>query len=333
MDIHNTTYSIDDLILGYLNKELTLEQEKELAAWVAQSKANQQHYYQMTEVWLATQAQALRPANGLAYQRFKKRIQKQPSHQHRSSYWQIAASLIIGLFLGSMGLYVYERQFTLQAETATQQTIETPFGSKTRIMLADGTKIWLNAGSKFTYSSDFGYEKREVSLEGEGYFEVVHNKNKPFIVNAQEIDIKVLGTKFNLKSYSDEQTVSVTLAEGSVNVINKVQTDQSLIMKPSEQIVFNKITGETKKQIVSPEFANNWVQGAHYFDEQTFAEIARLLEKSYDVNIVFKDDQLKKLTFYGDFSSNETLDDILNIMSASRKFSYRKQDKLIEIYE
>lgn len=214
----------------------------------------------------------------------------------------------------------------------TMQTVEAPLGSRSRIVLSDGSVVWLNAGSRLSYASDFARQDRYIKLEGEGYFEVTHNDKLPFIVQTADIDVKVLGTKFSVKSYGDEENIEVILAEGSVNFINKNDLQASLVLTPEQQAVYNKSSKITQIKQVPASQASNWTTGVHFFNELTLEQIAGTLEKSFDVTIVFRNEEKRTLTFYGDFRPDDTLDEILMIMSGSGKFKYKRTHDIIEFY-
>lgn len=324
----------DELIAGYLDRSLTPEQEKELSRWVATDDSHKKHYYEMTELWLSTydKHHTKKKKNEAVFRRFVEQagLQKQ-KNLFLWKYTQIAASLLIGVFLGTTGLYMFN-QSERQNDRVALRTIEVPLGSRSRLQLEDGTIVWLNAGSKFSCQSGFPQKNRQVILEGEGYFEVAHNEKLPFIVNAKEIDVKVLGTKFNIKAYSDEQEIAVTLSEGSVNMIDKAVPSNSVVMIPQQQAIYNKQTGKTEVRKVSTDAICQWTTGAHFFNELSFDEIAGQLEKAFDVTFIFHNQERRQLHFFGEFRSTDTLDDILMIMSSSDKFTYRRNNNIIEIY-
>lgn len=324
----------DELITGYLNRSLSREQEKELSHWVAADESHKRYYYEMTELWLSSYDihHKKKRKNEAVFRRFAEQagLQK-PKQLFLRKYTHIAASLLIGVFLGSAGLYLFDRSGR-QDDQAIVRTIEVPLGSRCRLQLEDGTIVWLNAGSKFSCQPGFSQKNRQVALEGEGYFEVARNEKLPFIVNAKEIDVKVLGTKFNVKAYSDEQEIAVTLAEGSVNMIDKAAPSNSVIMVPQQQAIYNKLTGKTEVRKVSTEAVCQWTTGAHFFNEISFDEIAGQLEKAFDVTFIFRNPERRQLRFFGEFRNTDTLDDILTIMSSSEKFTYRRNNNIIEIY-
>ncbi|WP_455592548.1 FecR family protein [Bacteroides sp.] len=322
----------DDLIVAYLNGELNEGARTELEQWIGEDKSHKQHFYEMTEVWLAaTAATENRELGKLAYERFKRRIEPSKAIKKISyRFRKIAAAAMLGGLILGVGYYL--GSYTNKDSLNAIYTVEAPIGSQSRIALPDGTTVWLNVGSKLSYTSGYARNERHVKLEGEGYFEVAHNEKLPFIVNADEIEVKVLGTKFSVKAYEDDNDIEVILAEGSVRLIDKKDLQDSFLLKPEQQAIYSKVDGKVAIRKVMASQANNWTKGIHFFDDLTLEQIARQLEKSFNVPFVFKDNSKKKLTFYGDFRKEDSLDDILMIMSSSGKFHYRKTHSVIEIY-
>lgn len=333
MNNTENTYYPDELITAYLNNELDKGQRVELEKWVAADTAHKQYFYEMTEVWLAANATAgNKEESERAFQHFRGRISVPQKVQRFSlRFIRIAAAVFAGMLLLGTGYFLGNLPLDHSALYA-MQTVEVPMGSRSRIVLEDGTVVWLNAGSKLSYNSAFSHKDRNVQLEGEGYFEVTHNKKLPFIVHTSDIDVKVLGTRFNVKAYGDEDNIEVILAEGSVNLSSLNNQTEPLTLKPEQLAIYNKESGQTEIRKVAASQADNWTTGAHFFNELTLEEIVRQLEKSFDVTFIFRNEEKKNLTFYGDFRNDDSLDDILMIMSSSGKFRYRKTDNVIELY-
>lgn len=329
------TYT-DKLILSYLNGELDDSTRNELEKWINTNEANKKQVYEVTEIWLASTIALGKAGNEkAAYLRFKNRTNKYQTTINHFPFRYVAASLLIGVFLGIAGFSFTTKQpkgKEIEKETAGIQTIEVPVGSRSHIILADGTSVWLNTGSKLTYKSDFSSTTRDVSLEGEGYFEVTPNKTIPFIVHTSNIQVKVLGTKFNVKAYSNDKDISVALAEGAVKFSTNKDPLNEQLMQPEEQITYNMGTGKTTMEKVPAHQISNWTRREILFDEQSFESIAGQLEKTFNVTIHFKDETKKKLHFYGDFRQGESIVEILTIMSASKKFQYKISRGVIEIY-
>lgn len=194
--------------------------------------------------------------------------------------------------------------------------------------LPDGSTVWLNADSKLSYSESFGRENRNVRLEGEGYFEVEHGKH-PFVVQTDSAQIKVLGTKFDIKNYSDENYVKVSLLEGSIalSCINK-----EFIMEPNQTMIVNKLD-QTYKLTESADYAEQWINCRVFWDEVPMSIISKELERQFDVIFVFESEQLKNLIFHGSFIiETNNLEKILDIMAETNKFSYSIEKDKVYIY-
>jgi ferric-dicitrate binding protein FerR (iron transport regulator) len=226
--------------------------------------------------------------------------------------------------------------------------ISTKNGSKTNLILPDGTKVWLNAGSNLSYDSAYGKTVREVVLSGEAFFDVVKNKEKPFIIHASKINIKVLGTRFDVKSYPSDKTIEASLIRGSIEVTFSGRPDKKVILKPNEKLVVNnnealqssmdKPTVQSKniKDEVDRDVAvktltyehrtgeiieTSWVANKLIFQDESFEEIARQLERWYGVVIKFNNLQMKETHLTGSFQ-NETIRQALDALRFTASFDY-----------
>ena len=221
--------------------------------------------------------------------------------------------------------------------------ISTKAGSKTKLVLPDGSRVWLNAKTKLTYDENFGKELREVKLTGEAFFEVVRDSLKPFLIHTSNMDLKVLGTTFNVKSYPGEQTSEASLISGSLEISLTARNKQKIILRPSEKLVISNdsvplshktISG---KSVVQPIISiknlthfeeadsiiieTSWVKNQLVFQDESFKEIALKMEKWYGVVINFEQPELTQLRFTGIFEK-ETIDQALYALSISEPFKY-----------
>jgi len=224
-------------------------------------------------------------------------------------------------------------------------------GSRTRVFLPDGTQVWLNSGSQLLYNKDFGQGVREAQLTGEAYFDVTRNPEQPFTLHTKDIDIKVLGTAFNVRSYPDEQSTETSLIHGRVEVAIHNRPNEKFILKPNEKLVVaDGVIPNTGKEATRPEVPmvsishltyekkdsmvveTAWVYNKLLFDDETFETIARKMERWYGVNIEFKDSSIEKLRFSGAFES-EPLAVALEALhiSDSKSFNYSIKGKNIVI--
>jgi transmembrane sensor len=278
----------------------------------------------------------------------------------RNKRIRIALLWIPGLFIllwGSIILskYVSPNLAARQNEPLTKNPSEiyTRNGSKTNVILPDGTVVKLNAGSKLTYNKDYGNTLREVNLTGEAFFEVVKNKEKPFIIHTKKIDIRVLGTVFNVKSYPNEPRTETSLVKGSIEVTFKDRPAEKVILKPNEKLIVTdddpSLPALAKVQnaksindpIISVSHLNYsikdstiietaWVQNKLVFNNESFKELALQMERWYNVTIQFGDPENENFHFTGSFE-NETIQQALNALKLSAKFNYQIRNNEIII--
>ena len=246
---------------------------------------------------------------------------------------------------------------TAALEQPVKNEVSTKNGSKSSLVLPDGTKVWLNAGSKLTYDKTFGNKIREVQLSGEGYFDVAHNAAKPFIIHTTAIDIKVLGTQFNVKCYPGEKATETSLIKGSIEVTLK-DRHEKIMMKPNEKLVINnedalavkpvKLLSQkgdvvkVEKPIISLShitflptdstvIETAWVKNRLAFSSETFEEVALKMEHWYNTTIEFADERLKAQRLTGNFEK-ENIIEALNALQLTTHFLYTTKNDKITIY-
>lgn len=204
-----------------------------------------------------------------------------------------------------------------------------PMGMRSSIILPDGTKVILNAGTTLSYPTAFVSDQREVKVNGEAFFEVSHDKDHPFIVNAEDVKVKVLGTKFNVKAYDDDDNIEVTLAEGKVGV--GLDTKNLIQIMPGQQIKYMKASHRFIKREVRLQSYTSWICGKFYFTNYSLEKIAKQLERSFNVRIQILGNDLRNAAFTGDFVRGENIDQILRVMTANRPIKYKIEGDQITI--
>ncbi|NJO90175.1 MAG: DUF4974 domain-containing protein [Chloroflexia bacterium] len=209
----------------------------------------------------------------------------------------------------------------------------TPYGVKSKITLPDGTLVYLNAGTTLKYPSHFS-KQRVVNLTGEAYFEVFKDSKHPFWVETKGVKIKVLGTHFNVKAYENENSIETTLLEGSVGLYRGTVNDEVLvnILKPNQQAVLVKNSGEIKVNSIDANLVNAWKDGKFYFENMDFVGIAKVLERNYNVKIEIRSEELQKKKFFGIFLQNRSVYQMLDIMGIKEDFKYKRSRDTIYIY-
>lgn len=206
-------------------------------------------------------------------------------------------------------------------------TLSTPTGGQYNIVLADGTKVYLNAVSSLKYPAQFNGEQRIVELEGEAYFEVAKNKNQPFIVKSADQSIKVLGTHFNVHAYDNEPVTKTTLLEGSVAVSYK---NQNTILKPGQQSnVSDKLTKIIVKE-VDTEAAIAWKNGRFKFDNSDLKSVMKQLERWYGIKVEYRGD-VSDVRFNGGTFRNKNLSEVLKVLELSN-IKFKVEGKTIIVY-
>lgn len=204
------------------------------------------------------------------------------------------------------------------------QEFSTPAGQRAKVLLADGSEIWLNANSKLRYPERFDSGKREVELHGEAFFEVKKAAEKPFIVKTNRMDIQVTGTKFNVNAYDTEEYYVTSLVEGTVSVSCAHDKNSSHTLSPRQQIAVS----EHSFQISS--FENTdfmaWKEGLFVFDDVLLTDIIKKLELYYDVSIIVQNDRLKNLRYTGKFRQRDGVESILQKFQIIYPFKYTKDD-------
>ena len=264
----------------------------------------------------------------------------------------IAASIAGLIVLSTVWMLNRKRLPGTAKHTPVKNEIMAKKGARTRMILPDGTQVWLNSDSKIQYNKSFDDTIREVTLDGEAYFDVVKNPKRPFIVHTSYIDIRVLGTAFNVKSYAQEKTIETTLIHGSVEVTNKNEPQLSkIILRPKEKLVFNKLetdfekNGRTAEKPVVEKNAivplpknvadtslkeTSWIYNRLDFEGDTFSELAVKMERWFNVKINFKDEKVANERLRGAFE-DESLEEALKALQLITTFTYKQNNNEIEI--
>lgn len=212
-------------------------------------------------------------------------------------------------------------------EKAQMNEVLIPYGKKSELLLADGTKVWLNAGSRLAFPSKFTKKTREVFLEGEAYFEVSENKAQPFIVNAAEINIKVLGTRFNVSAYPTNQYIETVLLEGSVALSNPKTFGfgkNETLLAPNQKASFNK-TDNTMDVADEPDasFYIAWTEGWLQFSRESLHSVFTKMERYYNVEIKIPENFPSSELITGKLDLKESLEDVLLALADVAKIEYR----------
>lgn len=330
---------IDELIANYLTEGLDKNALDELKTWIDASAENQQYFIRQREIWFSAVSREAASVydKDKAFENFRNRVESQKEIQSTSrrgfslsALWRYAAVVAIIIAVGCISYWQGEVNVK---DTFADISVEAPLGSKTKLYLPDGTLVWLNAGSRMTYSQGFGVDNRKVELEGEGYFEVKRNEKIPFFVKTKDLQLQVLGTKFNFRDYPEDHEVVVSLLEGKVGLNNLLREEKEAVLSPDERAVLNKANGLLTVESVTASNASQWTDGYLFFDEELLPDIAKELERSYNVKIHIANDSLKTFRFYGNFVRREqNIQEVLEALASTEKMQYKIEERNITIY-
>ncbi|MFA5814858.1 MAG: FecR family protein [Bacteroidales bacterium] len=351
-----------------LRNGLSPNEKRELEYWRDSSVLNQNIYDEIMDDELVKIAILNNKweNNSMEWSKILSRIHqpaKRFSFSRQRFIFLSSAASILFFFSIISSLYFYSRQNSLKNEQPEGYTyIYSPRGQRTRVVLPDKTKVWLNSESSLKYSTQFNSKVREVIAQGEAFFEVQHNPEKPFYVLANEIKVKVYGTSFNIKAFPNENTIETTLIEGKLSITSTVQKGkepQEIFLKPNEKCIIirdaknvevttsdqslpeqkpdmkhfqsTQVKDFVVQKNINTEEEKLWKDGKLVFRDRPFGELAVDLERWFDVKIHFKDERIKNYKFTGVFEK-ETINQAMEALKLSSQKSYHYEISFRDIY-
>lgn len=282
-------------------------------------------------------------------------LYKYPAEENHLSHFRIYRNWYIGLAVAASLIFavlffpsLYSKKQPVIA-SAERNEISTGNGSRTKVQLPDGSLVWLNAGSKLHYDKSFGITTRHVTLSGEAFFDVTKNKEKPFIIQTSSIDIKVVGTAFNVRAYPGDRTTETSLIRGIIEVTIRNRPNDKIILSPNEKLIVennpvNKVKA-TPKELAEPFVSINpikrnnvdstineiqWVENRLVFENETLRDISQKMERWYNVHIEIETERLLDKRISGSFV-NENIDQAMDALSITGKFHYKRLNDTIII--
>lgn len=244
---------------------------------------------------------------------------------------RVAAILIFFFTTTISSYYIYNEISNSSVRLMTYTTV-VPLGSQAKIVLPDGSVAWLNSGTTMKYTNRYGKQSREVEITGEGYFDVHKDEKKPFMVQAHDIRIKVLGTVFNVRSYASDSTVEVNLIEGKVDITKTgEETDRKITLLPNQKLVYEKQSKKMHSSYANAAKSAQWQIGKLQFVDATLEEIAMDLERKFDVQIYFESSDIKNEFYSGSLDLNLPVNTLLEYVDVDKKFTRIYNGKMITI--
>lgn len=307
-------------LFRYVNHELNSQEHAEVEEWINASEENRkiaEDYYRLS--FAVTSLQFIkRAAPQEALEKVNKRIKKEQLQKFYFLVQRVAVILLLPLLIFSGFLLLQSKK---EAPVFYLEARMTP-GMIGSTVLPDGTKVWLNSSSYLKYPNTFSGQTREVILDGEAYFKVAKNTKIPFIVHTERSSIKVLGTEFNMDAYGSNDFIVATLVEGSIEFFYQNSTSNSIVIKPNEQVYYNKKTSQSliHKAYVPKDIA--WKNGQIILKDTPLSDILWILSKRFNVEFIIKDPDFYKYSFTGVFT-NQQIERVLEHFKRSSGIRYK----------
>ena len=328
MDIKN---SIDKLITGYLEDNLTESEMGDLYTWMNESEENARYFVKMKDLWetmLLDKSEIADTRNEWNKIVDKINTGSKTGKEGKIINWRfsmlrkIAVLLVLGAMVAG-GMYYVQRD-----KTPEYITCMTPKGATSQILLPDSSVVNLNNDTKIKYKINGSV--REVFLEGEAWFEVAKNKDKSFIVHTGYYDVKVTGTKFNVKAYRNEQNITTTLKEGKVYIISGIglKLSKAYELLPGEQFIYNKDAKTLSKHKIRKENYFAWHDNKLIFNNLSLKELFKALERRYNVEIIVENNKILNYHYSG-IIKDETIVEVLNLIKSTLPIKYEIINKKI----
>ncbi len=255
---------------------------------------------------------------------------KLDEYKHRrliTTWVRIAASVLVVLSVGMLTYWGWEDN--QEGTRMMAECIQVPVGQRVQLTLSDGTNVWLNSNSRLSFPRIFDKKRREVTLDGEGYFEVTKSADHPFVVNTEDYEVKVLGTTFNVKSYSETGNFSTSLISGSVEVSDKVGT-QTLRMRPNETV--SKRGNLLYKSPSNQDNEYSWREGIYNFQNKSYEEVFGELATYYGMELQLRNEHIGEYRCTGKFRMIDGIDYTLEVLQKYKHFQYKREGNALIIY-
>jgi ferric-dicitrate binding protein FerR (iron transport regulator) len=366
----NISDSLREAIVGYYTNMLTQPQAEELLEWLGEDEENRRYFNELEKVWYASgqlskKEKDINGAWSILLDKIKENdIRKMPKPELRigiSLLFRVAAAVLLLAVVGMGTVFVF-RSPKVKSEVAYFEAFA-PKGSRSFITLSDGSTVWLNSGTKLRYQSNFGKEGRDLFLEGEAYFVVAKNAEIPFTVRTSDVCVTAIGTAFNVKAYDDEGSIETTLEKGEVRIDaldnSRIKPESTPVyLKPNQKAVYiksnknisvNNSVQQVQKNVNEPaakiktiplsienmsdtKLTTSWKDSRWIFKSEKLLSLKPILERRYDVSIIFRDSVLMSYKFTGTLKE-ESLEQVLKAICLASPIKYEINHNQVIFYE
>jgi len=301
---------MNELLMKYIKGETTLEEREKVVRWLDEDPEHIHQYHSLRKLYDISLWSPIEESQ-------PEKKQTRTLKLVWIEFLKVAAVILI-TFLGTKAFFDWKE------DPVKMQTVIVPAGQRAELLLADGTKVWLNSRSKLKFPDRFQKDARNVELDGEGYFEVTHKEEAPFTVHTSRYDVKVLGTEFNVKAYNSKNQFEASLLKGSVEVSN-MNKSQVVRLRPDEQVISDG--SQLIRSVILDKNYFRWKEGLLCLDDESIGSLIEKLELYYDVNIVVQKPSLMKYHYSGKFRISDGVEHVLKVLQLKHKFTYTKDEE------
>lgn len=303
-----------DQLIKYVTGNLGEDEAKGVRSWIHAEEANKNEFIRLKNIhaFVSEGKQKLLPEDD--FLELSKKINQKPNIQFNlRRTLKYAAILIASLFIGYSVSELRHLRLSNQT-TELYNEFYAPEGQISEFKLSDGTRVWMNSGTRIKVPMNFDSKHRLVFMEGEAFFEVTKDPKNPFYLHTSELSVKVMGTSFNVSAYQSEENSEITLIEGKVGIKERYGQRLAMLL-PGQQLVYNKNTGEKLKREVDTLPYEAWRDGKMIFKDRSLEYIAERLERWYNVEIEFKCQEISQLKFTGTILKNKPFSQVLEAIT------------------
>lgn len=356
----------DSLVIEFLTGSITSEGLERLNQAIQSDPENRLHFHTVRNAWISSGKPVSDFELDLGWTAIKSRLNNIETPEvttnkagFRFRLLPLAATWLLFLAAGAIIAWFIHKPEGDDLEG--QIVMSVPLGARSHVKMPDGTGIWLNAGTTISYNSDYGRQTRTIDLTGEAFFDVAKDKSHPFIVHTSAMDVRAVGTRFNVKAYPDEKTIAATLEEGIIDVklldskkrlpISLNENEKIILLKQTLQDENYTLNAEEKvfeagtkngeeledKQVVSiisnvnTTLYTSWKDDRWIIQGEELATLAPMFERRFNIRIVFGNESLKNYKFTGTIE-NETVDQILDLLTLTAPIEYKIDKDLITLF-
>jgi ferric-dicitrate binding protein FerR (iron transport regulator) len=324
---------IQALVRNFFESNVSEEVEGKFHNWFVDDESQAEKREAMLDVWENHTAENDKQT-GLELKKVKRRIREYENSRRVTPYYKrlLKAAAIILLPLVSAALTYYLKQSPVIVLEPELVEYFVPQGERKHVILSDGSEVWINSGSLLIAEKEFTGPVRTLFLNGEANFSVAPDKDKPFVVKTEYMDITALGTIFNVQSYPDALKTITTLESGKVKINAKRADMHSVVtLSPNEQLIYNRATEELITRKVAAEKNTRWIQGFLVFQSNSFDEIVKVVERRFQVTVQYDPSLFKGRIFTVRFSPDENISQVFDILKDIGGFKYKTTSNTIYI--